>query len=65
VEQFDTKEFRKTLTREENYNRSGYGYKKEMLKQMDVEYTSKFPLSVEGLLAPGQRYRYLKSVSTT
>jgi 4-hydroxy-3-methylbut-2-enyl diphosphate reductase len=28
------------LTRGEKYNRSGYGYKKEMLKQMDVEYTS-------------------------
>lgn len=29
------------MTRGEKYNRSGYGYKKEMLKQMDVEYTSK------------------------
>lgn len=28
------------MTRGEKYNRSGYGYKKEMLKQMDVEYTS-------------------------
>lgn len=37
---FDSKEFRKTLTRGENYNRSGFGYKKEMLQQMDVEYTS-------------------------
>lgn len=42
-QQFDTKEFRKTLTRGENYNRSGYGFKKEMLKLMDVEYTSEFP----------------------
>lgn len=37
---FDSKEFRKTLTRGENYNRSGFGYKKEMLQMMDVEYTS-------------------------
>lgn len=41
AQQFDTKEFRHTLTRGEKYNRSGFGYKKEMLKQMDVEYTSK------------------------
>lgn len=40
VKSVDTKEFRHKLTRGENYNRSGWGYKKEMLKQMDVEYTS-------------------------
>lgn len=47
AQQFDTKEFRRTLTRGENYNRSGYGYKKEMLKQMDVEYTSEFLLPLQ------------------
>ncbi|XP_024362949.1 4-hydroxy-3-methylbut-2-enyl diphosphate reductase, chloroplastic [Physcomitrium patens] len=40
VEQVDTREFRRTLSRGKNYNRNGYGYKKEMLEQMDVEYTS-------------------------
>lgn len=43
AQQFDTKEFRHTLTRGQNYNKTGFGYKKEMLQQMDVEYTSKFP----------------------
>lgn len=38
---FDSKSFRKTLTRSDNYNRSGFGYKKEMLQQMEDEYTSK------------------------
>jgi hypothetical protein len=28
------------LTRSENYNKSGFGYKKEMLLQMEEEYTS-------------------------
>lgn len=42
VQQVDTKEFRHRLVRGENYNKSGWGYKQEMLKQMDVEYTSKF-----------------------
>jgi hypothetical protein len=40
-EYFDSKSFRKTLTRSDNYNRSGFGYKKEMLQQMEEEYTSK------------------------
>ncbi|KAG0504260.1 hypothetical protein KC19_12G036900 [Ceratodon purpureus] len=40
VQQVDTKEFRHRLVRGENYNKSGFGYKQEMLKQMDVEYTS-------------------------
>ncbi|CAM6049232.1 unnamed protein product [Sphagnum compactum] len=39
-EYFDSKSFRKTLTRSDNYNRSGFGYKKEMLHQMEEEYTS-------------------------
>ncbi len=39
-QQFDSKAFRKTLTRSENYNKSGFGYKKEMLLQMEEEYTS-------------------------
>ncbi|CAM6076456.1 unnamed protein product [Sphagnum tenellum] len=39
-EYFDSKSFRKTLTRSDNYNRSGFGYKKEMLQQMEEEYTS-------------------------
>lgn len=40
--QLDTKEFRHQLTRGKNYNKSGFGYKKEMLQQMDVEFTSEF-----------------------
>jgi hypothetical protein len=40
-EYFDSKSFRKTLTRSDNYNRSGFGYKNEMLQQMEEEYTSK------------------------
>jgi hypothetical protein len=40
-EYFDSKSFRKTLTRSDNYNRNGFGYKKEMLQQMEEEYTSK------------------------
>ncbi|KAG0575711.1 hypothetical protein KC19_5G025100 [Ceratodon purpureus] len=40
ADEFDTKEFQFKLMRGEKYNRSGYGYKKGMLKQMDVEYTS-------------------------
>jgi len=39
-QQFDSKAFRKTLTRSENYNKTGFGYKKEMLLQMEEEYTS-------------------------
>jgi 4-hydroxy-3-methylbut-2-enyl diphosphate reductase len=39
-QQFDSKAFRKTLTRSENYNKTGFGHKKEMLLQMEEEYTS-------------------------
>ncbi|KAJ7566805.1 hypothetical protein O6H91_02G119500 [Diphasiastrum complanatum] len=39
-ENFDSKIFRKKLTRSENYNRSGFGYKKETLEAMAKEYTS-------------------------
>lgn len=39
-EEFDPKSFRKNLTRSTNYNRKGFGYKKEMLALMDQEYTS-------------------------
>ncbi|XP_052193456.1 4-hydroxy-3-methylbut-2-enyl diphosphate reductase, chloroplastic [Diospyros lotus] len=37
---FDAKVFRKNLTRSENYNRKGFGYKEETLKLMNREYTS-------------------------
>lgn len=40
VEEFDTKAFRKTLSRKENYNRKGFGHKEETLEEMDKEYTS-------------------------
>nr|ABB78090.1 1-hydroxy-2-methyl-2-(E)-butenyl 4-diphosphate reductase type 3 [Ginkgo biloba] len=39
-EQLDTKMFRKNLTRSNNYNRKGFGHKKETLELMDQEYTS-------------------------
>nr|UIB01911.1 4-hydroxy-3-methylbut-2-enyl-diphosphate reductase 2 [Pinus massoniana] len=38
--EFDTKAFRRTLTRKENYNRKGFGHKEETLEAMDKEYTS-------------------------
>ncbi|XP_042462807.1 4-hydroxy-3-methylbut-2-enyl diphosphate reductase, chloroplastic-like [Zingiber officinale] len=37
---FDKKAFRHNLTRSENYNRRGFGHKKETLELMDQEYTS-------------------------
>ncbi|KVI01963.1 LytB protein [Cynara cardunculus var. scolymus] len=37
---FDAKVFRHNLTRSENYNRKGFGHKKETLEQMNLEYTS-------------------------
>ncbi|PWA91038.1 4-hydroxy-3-methylbut-2-enyl diphosphate reductase [Artemisia annua] len=37
---FDANVFRHKLTRSENYNRKGFGRKKEALKQMDEEYNS-------------------------
>ncbi|KAJ7523432.1 hypothetical protein O6H91_18G050500 [Diphasiastrum complanatum] len=39
-EHFDSKNFRRNLTRSDNYNRSGFGYKKETLEAMAKEYTS-------------------------
>ncbi|KAL8060485.1 hypothetical protein ABFX02_02G027300 [Erythranthe guttata] len=38
--EFDAKVFRHNLTRSENYNRRGFGHKKETLEQMSQEYTS-------------------------
>ncbi|RZS01246.1 hypothetical protein BHM03_00031058, partial [Ensete ventricosum] len=38
---FDKKAFRHTLTRSDNYNRRGFGHKKETLELMNQEYTSK------------------------
>ncbi|KAH9302972.1 hypothetical protein KI387_014555 [Taxus chinensis] len=37
---FDTKTFRKNLTRSKNYNRKGFGYKEETLAMMDEEFKS-------------------------
>ncbi|KAL8205255.1 hypothetical protein R6Q57_008806 [Mikania cordata] len=37
---FDAKVFRHNLTRSENYNRKGFGHKKETLELMNQEYTS-------------------------
>lgn len=39
--EFKTKEFRKNLTRGENYNRQGFGRKKETLELISREYYSK------------------------
>jgi 4-hydroxy-3-methylbut-2-enyl diphosphate reductase len=39
---FDKKAFRHNLTRSDNYNRKGFGYKKETLELMSQEYTSKW-----------------------
>jgi 4-hydroxy-3-methylbut-2-enyl diphosphate reductase len=38
---FDKKAFRHNLTRSDNYNRKGFGHKKETLELMSQEYTSK------------------------
>ncbi|RWW78221.1 hypothetical protein BHE74_00013565 [Ensete ventricosum] len=38
---FDKKAFRHNLTRSENYNRRGFGHKKETLELMNQQYTSK------------------------
>ncbi|KAL7156714.1 hypothetical protein ABFS83_02G027100 [Erythranthe nasuta] len=38
--EFDAKVFRHNLTRSENYNRRGFGHKKETLELMSQEYTS-------------------------
>ncbi|CAA0827590.1 RING/U-box superfamily protein [Striga hermonthica] len=38
--EFDAKVFRHNLTRSKNYNRKGFGHKKETLEQMSQEYTS-------------------------
>ncbi|KAL3700410.1 hypothetical protein R1sor_018432 [Riccia sorocarpa] len=40
TESFDTKNFRRSLSSSGNYNRSGFGHKKEMLEQINKEYTS-------------------------
>jgi 4-hydroxy-3-methylbut-2-en-1-yl diphosphate reductase len=37
---FDKKAFRHNLTRSDNYNRKGFGHKKETLELMSQEYTS-------------------------
>lgn len=37
----DGRAFRRALNKSENYNRSGFGHKKEMLARMEEEYTSK------------------------
>ncbi|XP_071733086.1 4-hydroxy-3-methylbut-2-enyl diphosphate reductase, chloroplastic-like [Rutidosis leptorrhynchoides] len=37
---FDAKVFRHNFTRSDNYNRKGFGYKKETLELMNQEYTS-------------------------
>lgn len=37
---FDKKTFRHNLTRSDNYNRKGFGHKKETLELMGREYTS-------------------------
>lgn len=39
--EFDAKVFRKNLTRSKNYNRKGFGHKKEIADLMNREYTSK------------------------
>lgn len=36
----DGRAFRRSLNKSDNYNRSGFGYKKEMLARMEQEYTS-------------------------
>ena len=38
---FDAKVFRRNLTKSDNYNRKGFGYKDETLALMNREYTSK------------------------
>ncbi|KAJ4755756.1 hypothetical protein LUZ62_090161 [Rhynchospora pubera] len=38
--EFDKKQFRHNLTRSDNYNRKGFGHKKETLELMNREYTS-------------------------
>lgn len=49
AQEIDTREFRKALTRGEKYNKTGYGYKKEMLDKMSVEYTSKLSSSLNAI----------------
>jgi len=40
-EAVDGRAFRRALNKSDNYNRSGFGHKKEMLARMEEEYTSK------------------------
>jgi 4-hydroxy-3-methylbut-2-en-1-yl diphosphate reductase len=51
---FDKKAFRHNLTRGDNYNRKGFGHKKETLELMSQEYTSKWRAIAAwfGLLLP-------------
>ena len=41
TETVDGRAFRRALNKNENYNRNGFGHKKEMLERMEEEYTSK------------------------
>lgn len=43
AERFDAKAFRRDLNKSDNYNRNGFGHKKEMLQKMSEEYTSESP----------------------
>ncbi|XP_071736774.1 4-hydroxy-3-methylbut-2-enyl diphosphate reductase, chloroplastic-like [Rutidosis leptorrhynchoides] len=38
--EFDAKVFRHNLTRSDNYNRKGFGHKKEITEQMNIEFNS-------------------------
>lgn len=49
-EAFDTKNFRRSLNTSGNYNRSGFGLKKEMLALINEEYTSMFTSDFFGLI---------------
>nr|GEY19023.1 4-hydroxy-3-methylbut-2-enyl diphosphate reductase, chloroplastic-like [Tanacetum cinerariifolium] len=44
---FDAKVFRHNLTRSENYNRKGFGHKKETMELMNQEYTNRYFWSLE------------------
>ncbi|KAL8096996.1 hypothetical protein AgCh_030180 [Apium graveolens] len=53
--QFDTKEFRKNLTRKSNYNRKGFGRKEETLEDIKKEYYSDI---IQTLKANGYEYTW-------
>ena len=42
TEAVDGRAFRRALNKSENYNRNGFGHKKEMLERMEEEYTSEW-----------------------